>query len=123
MEIQSFQYKIINRFYPCNYVLSIWYKEKNAKCQYCAFERETLDTFFVTCTKVSSFWQRLSSWWYFAFEVRPELTESNILLGIIDENGDNTLEQLNFCILMGKWYSHLIKSGENEPYFLTFCTS
>ena len=33
--LQTFQYKIINRFFPCNYTLSIWYKDVSNICQYC----------------------------------------------------------------------------------------
>ena len=43
--LQTFQYKIFHRFFPCNYTLSIWYKDKNKVCNYCN-ETDYLDHYF-----------------------------------------------------------------------------
>ena len=56
-DIYSFQYKIINRFFPCNYKLSIWYSEISNMCQSCCKEVDTLVHYFVYCADVVIFWK------------------------------------------------------------------
>ena len=51
-DLQTFQYKIINRFFPCNYTLSIWYSEISNMCQYCCKDVDTLVHYFVYCADV-----------------------------------------------------------------------
>ena len=57
-DLQTFQYKIINRFFPCNYTLSIWYSEISNMCQSCCKEVDTLVHYFVYCADVVIFWKQ-----------------------------------------------------------------
>ncbi len=70
-DLQSFQYKIINRFLPCNYTLSIWYNNILETCQYCHNNIDTLVHYFVHCQDVTVFrkqfekmWKRIYECWF-----------------------------------------------------------
>ena len=67
-DLQAFQYKIINRFLPCNYMLSIWYSDITNICQYCHQQSDTLAHYFVHCTDVAMFWKQFGKMWKRMFE-------------------------------------------------------
>ena len=67
-DLQTFQYKIVNRFFPCNYTLSIWYSEISNMCQYCCKEVDTLVHYFVYCADVVIFWKQFEKMWKRIFE-------------------------------------------------------
>ena len=68
-DLQSFQYKIINRFFPCNYTLSIWYSDISDTCQYCQKESDTLVHYFVHCSDVIIFWKQFEKMWKRVFDM------------------------------------------------------
>ena len=67
-DLQAFQYKIINRFFPCKYTLSIWYSDITNTCQYCHQQSVTLVYYFVYCTDVAMFWKQFGKMWKRIFE-------------------------------------------------------
>ena len=52
--LQSIQYKIIHRYFPCKYQLNTWNIEDSNKCTYCQ-EIDTLSHYFVECESVGGF--------------------------------------------------------------------
>ena len=58
-DLQAFQYKIINRFFLCNYTLSIWYSDITNICQYCHQQSDALVHNFEYCTDVAMFRKQL----------------------------------------------------------------
>ena len=53
--LQSIQYKIIHRYFPCKYQLNTWNIEDSNKCTYCP-EIDTLSHYFVECESVLGFY-------------------------------------------------------------------
>ena len=118
--LQTFQYKIINRFFPCNYTLSIWYKDVSNICQYCSADIDTLLHYFVECHDVALFWSGFKRWWKRNNDFCFPLTEIDIIFGIKNENNDVIIDVLNYCIIFGKWYIYATKKSENKIFFLHF---
>ena len=65
--LQSMQYKIIHRYFPCKYQLNKWNIEDSNRCTYCQ-EIDTLSHYFVECESVRSFWNSLKAWFLRTFE-------------------------------------------------------
>ena len=54
--LQSFQYKIINRFLPCKEALKLWKKEETDHCTTCSMV-DTIEHYLYECNVVKHFWQ------------------------------------------------------------------
>ena len=119
-DLQTFQYKIINRFFPCNYMLSIWYSESSNMCQYCCKEVDTLVHYFVYCADVVIFWRQFGKMWKRIFEFWFPLREVDIVFGVWSEIGDGNIDTLNYCILFAKFYIYQTKRNGNRIFFLKF---
>ena len=52
---QVFQYKLINRFFPCNYTLSNWYSNIKIYVSTVIQQSDTLVHYIVYCTNVAMF--------------------------------------------------------------------
>ena len=101
--LQNLQYQIIHRFYPCNRILNIWYKDHNSLCIACD-EEDTLEHYFYSCGQSLRFWNQLNRWWYVLTAVNIQFNKYYVIFGIINENDDPLLNALNFCILYGKYH-------------------
>ena len=119
-DLQTFQYKIINRFFPCNYTLSIWYSEISNMCQYCCKEVYTLVHYFVYCADVVIFWRQFGKMWKRIFEFWFPLREVDIIFGVWSEIGDGNIDTLNYCILFAKFYIYQTKRNGDKIFFLKF---
>jgi len=116
--LQSFQYKIFHRFFPCNYTLSIWYKDQNCLCNLCN-QTDYLEHYFYFCPNVQHLWHAIQKWWKSILEVTINLNEIYILFGIpnTNTNDDSMIDVLNMCILYAKWYIFTCKK-DNVQLFL-----
>ena len=119
-DLQTFQYKIINRFFPCNYTLSIWYSEISNMCQYCCKEVDALVHYFVYCADVVIFWRQFGKMWKRIFEFWFPLREVDIIFGVRSEIGDGNIDTLNYCILFAKFYIYQTKRNGDKIFFLKF---
>ena len=121
-DLQAFQYKIINRFFPCNYTLSIWYSDITNICQYCHQQSDTLVYYFVFCTEsvVAMFWKQFGKMWKRIFEFWFPLSELDILFGIQNETCDKIIDTLNYCVLFAKFYIYGTKKSESKVFFFEF---
>ena len=115
--VQSLQYKINHRFYPCNYMLSIWFDNFDPLCSECN-EKDFLEHFFYHCPHVYNYWQDLQEWFYKNFQIKINLTKVDVLFGIIKENEDDFINIMNYCILYSKWFIHIVKSHDEEPVLI-----
>ena len=112
--IQSFQYKLLHRFYPCNHMLAVWFKDESELCDECNVETDTLEHFFHYCPDILNFWGELENWWYETFSITLRLTTVDIIFGLFNENKDKMLDIFNLCILWGKWCISLCKQKERN---------
>ena len=119
--LQTLHYQIINRFFPCNYVLNLWNKEETDLCQLCKVT-DTLQHFFVECKQSQEFWKTAETWHRSVFNFYIKFGPLDILIGIPNYNNDSCLNVINFIILFGK---HFIKSrrlANTNIDFLHFLT-
>ena len=119
-DLQAFQCKIINRFFPCNYTLSIWYSDITNICQYCHQQSDTLVHYFVYCTDVAMFWKQFGKMWKRIFEFWFPLSELDILFGFQNETCDEIIDTLNYCVLFAKFYIYRTKKSESKVFFFEF---
>jgi len=117
--LQSLQYKIIHRYFPCNYNLHIWNVNNNDKCNDCD-EVDTLSHYFVECNKLCIFWKRLKSWFLKNFEFLINFTSLDVLLGIPNHNKQTEIDILNFILLFSKNYIYSSKKVCKQIDFYTF---
>ena len=110
--IQSFQYKIFHRFYPCNYMLSIWFKNESSLCNFCNEEIDYLEHFFYSCKDTNHFWNKMEQWWQVKFKTSIKLDKKLVLFGMPNLLNDHMINIFNLCILWAKWYISISKNGE-----------
>ena len=87
--IQSFQFKIFHRFYPCQYMLSLWYKDQNPMCTYCNTDIDYIEHTFHFCPRSILFWKSLQKWWYNTIGVTFDLAVRNVIFGINNTHKDH----------------------------------
>ena len=112
--LQSLQYQLINRYIPCRYTLSTWYKNEDPTCNLCNDnEIDTLEHYFFHCPSLGKFWRNFKTWWTQVTRVNINLGILDILLGVPNYNNDTLIDALNFCILFAKYFIHKNKK-ENQ---------
>ena len=114
--VQSLQYKIFHRFFPCNYTLSVWYNDHSPLCVYCNMV-DYPEHYFYYCQEASKFWTTLRIWWKSILEIDINIQVQDALFGIVNYNDDDVINILNFCILYAKYYIYKCKI-EGISFFL-----
>ena len=109
--LQSLQFKIIHRYFPCKYNLKLWNIEDSSRCNSCN-QVDTLCHYFAECSLVCDFWKYLKTWFLRAFEYCINFTALDILLGIPNFGKNNDIDILNFVILFAKSYIYDCKKKE-----------
>ena len=117
--LQSIQYQIIHRYFPCKYQLNMWNIEDSNKYTYCQ-EIDILTHNFVECESVRGFWSSLKAWFLTTFEFSIKFTVLDILLGIPNHGKNKDIDILNFVILFAKAYIYNSKRDEMAIDFYTF---
>ena len=121
-DLQAFQYKIINRLFPCNYTLSIWYSDITNICQYTIVISRVIHWSTILCTvqmlqcsgnNLGKCGKVYLSFWF-------PLSELAILFGIQNETCDEIIDTLNYCVLFAKFYIYRTKKSESKVVFFEF---
>ena len=58
------------------------------------------------------------NWWKTIYDCYIQLNVLDILFGIVNENNDNMIGCLNFCILLAKRYIKSVHENGNKDYFI-----
>ena len=114
--LQSFQYKVLNRFTNNNdklYTLKI--KQTN-KCEYCN-EIDTLEHHFFWCGYSGQFWRKIQKWSKDNLDTSMDFTVCEILFGICINNNDS-FNIINFLILLGKHFINRSRNNGEPLYFI-----
>ena len=121
-DIQSLQYKIIHRFFPCNYTLSIWFRDISRECSSCLpeIESDTLEHYFIHCKQVVPFWKKFEEMWKSVYKIWFPLTDLDILFGIRNSMHIDNIDTLNCCILLSKMYIFKAKNSSVTISFQIF---
>jgi len=117
--LQSFQYRILHRFFPCNYTLSIWYSDHTACCNSCD-EVDYLEHYFFSCPQLDIFWGSIERWWLQILEITVSLNSKCVLFGLINFEDDAIIDIFNLCILLGKWHIYNCKQNNENPSFYEY---
>ena len=117
--LQSLQYKIIHRYFPCNYNLKLWNIRDNNRCSYCD-EIDSLSHYFAKCHTVRLFWKSLKSWFLRIFQFIIKFTPLDILLGIPNHGKHIDITNLNFVILFAKNHIYNCKKNSMPVDFYSF---
>jgi len=83
--LQSLQYQILNRFFPCKETWYEWNCGTDEKCPFCNCV-VTLEHFFFHCSLVKPFWRLFFDWWKRVSECNFNLGALDIIFGIMNEN-------------------------------------
>ena len=108
--VQSLQFKIINRQLPCKENLYLWGKESSDKCHLCN-EIDIIEHFFAQFSYNRVFWQDVSKLIQRALDINIRLYDSDIIAGLPAE--EDIFRIINFCILYGKKYVFACRINEN----------
>ena len=101
--LQSMQYKIIHRYFPCGSSLNKWYKTNENVCMLCGMN-ETIEHYFYECDYMTRFWTAFRKWWKNIYECDISFKVVDILFGLPNDTTDVMFECLNFCILLAKQF-------------------
>ena len=119
--LQSFQYRIINRYIPCRYNLYKWKKSDDDLCNYCNGKNvDAIEHYLVECPISKEFWSKFFAWWKMIYDVNIGVNVLDIVFGIANQDQETVLNSLNFCILFGKFYIYKCKKGETTILFEDF---
>jgi hypothetical protein len=119
-KLHCFQYKILHRIFPCNYLLTKWKIKNDIACSYCNLP-DTIEHYFYECCECKTFWLFVENWFRKISNVYIPLRITNILFGIpFKQSQDKMLITLNFIILHGKWYLYMCKREQKCIFTLSF---
>ena len=99
-KLQSLQYRILHRIVPCKKWLYVQTVIDSPNCTVCN-EVDDILHYFVDCTGVRDFWYSLERWWNNLQGYEITLTSKHIIFGIYY---DKYYSNLNYIILLAKWY-------------------
>ena len=118
-KLQSLQYKFIHRIISCRKWLHTQNVVDSPFCTVCQ-DNELDDILhrFVECRKLNNFWSLLENWWNRIADYRISLTKKHIIFGLFYDN--TNFSNINYVILLGKWYIQCQKYLDRQIDFLDF---
>jgi hypothetical protein len=118
--MQSFQYKLLHRIFPCNYKLFKWGIVESSKCSNCDLV-DTQEHYFFYCNESGLFWRSVETWLRELYNVHIPLKITDVMFGIPHrKTQDNMLFILNFITIYGKWYIYTSKRDSKRITFARF---
>ncbi len=115
--IQTFQFKILHRYFPCNYWLAKWELNSHESCVRCQ-ETDSLEHYFYHCNVINRLWKSFVTWWGNNMNEIIELKNVDVLFGSFKSSSN--FKALNFCILYVKKFISQITFQGNVPYLYGF---
>ena len=116
-KIQSFQYKILHRIFPCNSKLFKWQISLTDKCNTCQ-QLDNLEHYFYYCQGCREFWEKIQTWINSLYDSELQINVEQVIFGYLTENA--YFVQLNYCILYGKWFIYRQKLNEKLINFSNY---
>ena len=114
--LQSLQYRILHRIYPCNYWVAKWEQDTQPVCSHCE-EIDTLDHHFFYCVRINNLWKFFNTWWSNNIE-KVDLSVTDILFGYMKKS--HWGKALNYSILHGKLFISKIVNSNYDPVSYSF---
>ena len=116
-ELQSFQYKIVNRIIACRHWLFNLKVVSSPLCLLCN-EDDTLQHFFVHCDLSVQFRNSFVTWWNNLTNEEFPQDERIILFGLPAYTP--LADLFNFCIIFAKWHIYKAKMVSQTPSLYSF---
>ena len=117
--IQSFQYKILLRIFPCNWYVSKFDHTVEKNCLICNQVTDDISHFFYDCKMCTHFWDKIRHWMndnFIDIDSNQEICRKNVVLGNLS-NKEHFYE-INFIILYSKYFIYLKK--KTNSHYLNF---
>ena len=111
--LQSFHFKIVNRYIACQSNLHKWKKVTSPNCQECK-ESDTVEHHLYTCKKLQHFWIDLFSWLESVYGLKIHMTVLDIVFGIANDSNDKLIDVFNYCILFAKNFIYNCQIGNKK---------
>ena len=102
LKLAMFQYKIIHNILATNSLLYKMKKVASPFCPFCPSDSQTIQHLFISCTQVSSFWNKFQNWYMIESNENLLLSELDVLFGITRSCMHRLA--LNHLILLGKYF-------------------
>ena len=113
--LQSFQYKILLRIFPCNWYVSKFDRTVVERCQFCSEGIDNICHYFFDCTLCTHFWEDLQVW--ISDNVNIDnlyegISRKNVVLGICSKNENYCV--INYIILYAKFFIFIKKKNNAQ---------
>ena len=110
--LRSLQYRILHRFFNCNYKLFLWGLKESPACLECNVT-DNLEHYFYYCDSVKSFWTKVEQWMNEIFSTNYNLAILDVLFGCLYV--EKTLYYaINLILLYGKYFINKCKLGNKN---------
>lgn len=123
-ELQSLQFRILNRYIACNDSLFKWGKSENSNCMACK-QKDTMEHMLYECKLAEKFWTSIAELWFSCYEMFFRLSLTDVIFGIIDFEQTESFKVLNYLILHGKKFiydNHINNSLYTIQSFIPYIT-
>ena len=102
-KLQSLQYKIIHRIFPCKKWLHVQTISDTPNCNFCDEEEvDDIIHYFIGCSNLNNLWSHLECWWNRTADYQLTLTPKHIIFGFYYDNVG--FSNINYVLLLAKWY-------------------
>ena len=118
-KLQVFQYKILNRIFPCQSLLHTWKLALDNKCESCNVY-DSITHYFYNCPMATLFWNQLSKWLSNNCSIQISLAKIDVIFGIKSNLKDQCTQCVNYIIIHGKWYIYQCKLNKKVIFLLDF---
>jgi len=111
--LQSLQYQIINRYFPCAENVHKWYPNEPPTCTYCNAD-DSIEHYFSDCEKVKPFWIWFRTLMNDIYHCNIMFSSLDIIFGIPNLNSIAMFDVMNMCILIAKDFIRKCKSNDGD---------
>ena len=115
--LQSFQYKIIQRIFPCNKWFNNLTVAKSDLCDHCNIS-DTIEHYLFYCKKIGNFWGDLENWYNESTDEKVTLTCKHVIFGLYYDNLHFSC--INYIILLAKMYIYRQKYNNSHIDIINF---
>ena len=118
-QLQSFQYKILLRIFPCNWYVSKFDRNVRIICSFCHEVTDDICHYFFECSMCRHFWENLQDWLInkMMIDDMPSLiNRKNVILGLCSESNDVSV--INCILLHAKWF--IFTKKYNKAHSINF---
>lgn len=118
-KMKETHFKIISGIYPvADFLHKRFNFELEELCTFCTTEIETIEHLFFSCQHVVKFWTDVHNWISLKINI-PRLKLTDVIY-FMDNLDSKVSDNINFVIVMGKFFIHTCKWKNSTPVFAAF---